>query len=130
MSFCSSRYPKQRSVYSIQPWLLGVDATVRVGSRLESSGNANAVRVPSRVGHASICPDRPSAVNAVGAGNQVVAGELEVSILGCPALTLGVLGSGLSTSGVSDLTLACSVMISRIQQGGWFKILPIPERST
>lgn len=85
--------------------LLGIVATVGVGSLLNTSSNSNTVLVASRVRNTSGGPDRPGTVNAVGAGNQIVASELKVTILDSPSLTLGVLGSGLSTSGVSNLSL-------------------------
>lgn len=87
--------------------LLGVAAAIGVRGLHDTSGNAHTVGVASRVGNASRSPDAPGTVNAVGAGNQIVSCELEVAILLGPAFALGVLGGGLSTSGVSNLALAC-----------------------
>lgn len=92
--------------------LLGVAAAIGGGSLLDTSGNTHTVGVASRVGNASGSPDAPGTINAVRAGNQIVSGELEVAILLGPALALGVLGSGLGTSGVSNLALACIIKIS------------------
>lgn len=92
--------------------LLGVAAAIGVRGLLNASSNAHTVGVASRVGNASRSPDAPGTINAVGAGNQIVSSELEVAILLGPALALGVLGSGLSTSGVSNLALACIIEIS------------------
>ena len=92
--------------------LRGVAAAIGVRGLHDASGNAHTVGVASRVGNAGRSPDAPGTVNAVGAGNQIVSSELEVAILLGPALALGVLGSGLSASGVSNQTLACSIKIS------------------
>jgi len=92
---------------SLQLDLLGVQAAVGVGNLLNPGSNANAVFVASRVRNSSGGPDRPSPVDAVGAGNQIVASELQVSIFDCPSLALGVLRSRLGTSSISDLSLAC-----------------------
>ena len=87
-------------------FLLSVDTAVGLGGDFNPGGNANAVRVASGIVNTGRCPDRPGAVNAVGASKQIIAGELEVSVLDVPPLTLGVLGSTLGTSGISNLSLA------------------------
>ena len=88
--------------------LRGVLAAVGVGCLHNTSGNANTVLVASGVINTSRGPDAPGTINAVGASDQVLARELQVAILHCPSLALGVLGSGLSTSGVSDIALTFS----------------------
>lgn len=87
--------------------LLGVEAAVGVLGVLDASGDANTVLVTTGVRNASVGPNRPGAVDAVGASEEIVASELKVSVLHGPALALGVLGGGLSTSSVSDDSLAC-----------------------
>lgn len=87
--------------------LLGVQAAIGVGSLLNAGSNANTVLVASRVRNSSGCPDRPSSIDAVGAGNQIVASELQVLVLDGPSLALGVLRGRLGTSGISNLSLAC-----------------------
>jgi hypothetical protein len=86
--------------------LLGVNAAIGVGGLLNARSDADAVLVAARVRDSGRGPDRPGAVNAVGAGNQIIASELQVAVLESPSLTLGVLGGRLSASGVSDLSLA------------------------
>lgn len=91
--------------------LLGVQATVGVGSTFDTSGNTNTVTVSSRVGHTSRGPNRPRGFNAVWASNKVTASKLQVSILDCPAFPLGVPGGGLSAGGISNLTLPCLMLV-------------------
>ena len=117
--------------------LLGVLATVRVASLLNPSSNTSAVLVSSRVRNISRSPDAPGTVDAVGAGDQVTAAELEVVlVVDGPAGALRVLGSGLGTGGVADLSLAC-ISLAFIASGyskmgavRCGKNLPIPDRST
>jgi hypothetical protein len=93
--------------------LLGVKTAVRVGNILNTSSDADAVLVAGGVGNAGISPDAPGTVDAVGAGDQVLAAELEVVlVVDGPTLALGVLRGGLSAGGVADLTLACRVPVS------------------
>ena len=90
----------------MQRCLLSVKASIGVGSLLDMSSNANTATVATRIGDTSRCPNRPRIVNAVWASNEVTAIKLKVAVLNSPAVPLGVLGSGLSTSGVSDLALS------------------------
>lgn len=86
--------------------LLSVKASIRVGSPLDTSSNANTVTVATRVSNTSGCPNRPRIVNALWAGDEVTASKLKVAVLDSPAISLGILRGGLSTGGVSDLTLS------------------------
>ena len=88
--------------------LLSVLAPIRVLSLLNTSSNPSAVLVAGRVSNTSRSPDAPGAVDAVGAGDQITAAELEVVlVVDGPASALRVLGSGLGAGGVADLSLAC-----------------------
>ena len=93
--------------------LLGVLATVRVASLLNPSSNTSAVLVSSRVSNTSRSPDAPGTVDAVVAGDQITATELEVVlVVDGPAGALRVLGCGLGAGGVADLSLACIPLAS------------------
>lgn len=89
--------------------LLRILAAVRVRRLLHTSLNACAVLVASRIGNPRASPDAPSPVNAVRAGDQIAATELEVVVLvDRPAGAFGVLRSRLGTRGVADFALACA----------------------
>lgn len=93
--------------------LLGVLASIRVLSLLNTSSNTSAVLVAGRVSNTSRSPDAPGTVDAVGAGDQVTAAELEVVlVVDGPAGALRVLGGGLGAGGVADFSLACMYSIS------------------
>lgn len=135
------RYHKQHSKQmtvqqtarpSSRSHLLGVNTAVGVRGLLDTSSDADAVLVAAGIGNTRIGPDAPGTVDAVGAGDQVLAGELEVVlVVDCPAGALGVARCGLSAGGVADLTLACRVPVSScfcMFECGCG--LPMPERST
>lgn len=87
--------------------LLSVTTSIGVGGLLDTGGDADTVLVASRVLNPSGGPDGPGSINAVRASNQVLVGELKVSLLNSPPFALGVLGCRLGTRRVSNLALAC-----------------------
>lgn len=71
--------------------LLSVKASIRVGSLLDTSSNANTVTITPGVSNTSGCPNRPRIVHAVWAGDEVTASKLKVAVLDSPAISLGIL---------------------------------------
>lgn len=97
---------------------LRVSAGNRLLALLDTSSDTNAVLVATRVGHSSRDPDAVGATNAVGAGDEVAAIELQVvALVDGPAGALSIAGTGLAASGISELTLACIPLAFDIHLG-------------
>lgn len=100
---------------------LSVKAAIGVSGLDNPRSNANAVVVACRVLNAG-CPDAESAVYAVRASNQVVAGKLEMAVrIDSPAGALSVPGCRLRTGSVANLALAY-IGVSSAQIKPWFDI--------
>lgn len=84
-----------------------VAAAVGVGNLDSADNNAKAVGVAGRVGDTRGNPDRPAALDAVGASQEAGTVEGEVAVLvNLPAGALAVAGRGLGAGGVAELALA------------------------
>ena len=87
------------------PILLGVDATVGVGGLLNPSSNSDTALVATRVLNIGVSPDTPSAIDAVGAGNQILSIVLKV-VVAVDSPTATGSGGRLGTGRVLDHALA------------------------